>query len=160
MLAILNVGCTAIYQIWCGALQRSLGANPLQLQLYNAPMSAVGLLPFVPLLEDYRRSSPASIWAWTPTAGVVRLIALTGVLALCVNVNICLVIGSTTAVWYNVLSHAKTTRLYNVSRRVLFLRGSRYFRIKVATPTAVAALLICNGEARSHAYLMIAPAFG
>lgn len=109
--AVLNVVFTAFYQIWCGALQRSLGANPLQLQLYIAPMSAVGLLPFVPLLDDYRRSSPASIWAWTPTPGVVGLIALTGVLAFCVNVSIFWVIGRTSAVSYNVLGHAKTTTL-------------------------------------------------
>lgn len=104
--AVLNVVFTAFYQIWCGALQRSLGANPLQLQLYIAPMSAVGLLPFVPLLDDYRRSSPASIWAWTPTPGVVGLIALTGVLAFCVNVSIFWVIGRTSAVSCNVLMAA------------------------------------------------------
>lgn len=112
--AVLNVGCTAFYQIWCGALQRSLGANPLQLQLYIAPMSAVGLLPFVPLLDNYRPSSPDSIWHWTPTPGVGALIALTGVLALAVNVSIFWVIGRTSAVSYNVLGHAKTTTLLSL----------------------------------------------
>lgn len=70
-----------------------MGALPLlfllffQLQLFTAPLSTVGLLPFVPLLDDYWRSSPASIWAWASTPGVVGLLVLTGVLAYCVNTS-------------------------------------------------------------------------
>ncbi|GAB0495190.1 hypothetical protein MMPV_006488 [Pyropia vietnamensis] len=109
--ACLNVLCTAMYQIWTGSLQRSLAANPLQLQMYIAPLSAVMILPFVPLLDDYNPASPASIWHFELTSSAAVAIALTGVLAFCVNVSIFWVIGRTSAVTYNVLGHAKTSTL-------------------------------------------------
>lgn len=109
--ACLNVLCTAMYQIWTGSLQRSLAANPLQLQMYIAPLSAVMMLPFVPLLDDYNPASPTSIWHFEMTRSAAGAIALTGVLAFCVNVSIFWVIGRTSAVTYNVLGHAKTSTL-------------------------------------------------
>lgn len=112
--ACLNVVCTAMYQIWTGSLQRSLAANPLQLQMYIAPLSAVMMLPFVPLLDNYNPASPTSIWHFEMTRSAAAAIALTGVLAFCVNVSIFWVIGRTSAVTYNVLGHAKTSTLLMV----------------------------------------------
>jgi len=112
--ACLNVVCTAMYQIWTGSLQRSLNANPLQLQMYIAPLSAVMILPVVPLLDNYNPARPDSIWNFEMTRSAAGAIALTGVLAFCVNVSIFWVIGRTSAVTYNVLGHAKTSTLLMV----------------------------------------------
>ena len=102
---------TSYYQIWAGSLQREMKCNPLQLQLYTAPLSALCILPTLPLLDDYRRTSAASIEHFQPTPTALAMILLSGVVALFVNVSIFLTIGRTSALTYNVLGHAKTTTL-------------------------------------------------
>lgn len=114
MFAVANILCTSFYQIWCGSLQKSLDANPLQLQLYIAPLSALAIIPVVPIFDNYSLSSPASIFRFVPTMQNVSAILFTGVLALCVNVSIFLVIGKTSAVTYNVVGNAKTAFLFMV----------------------------------------------
>jgi solute carrier family 35, member E3 len=109
--ALLNILCTSFYQIWCGSLQKSLGANPLQLQLYIAPLSAIFIIPVVPLLDNWRPSSPDSIFSFAFNVPVLQSIAFTGLLALCVNISIFLLIGKTSAVTYNVVGNAKTAFL-------------------------------------------------
>ncbi|CDF32849.1 similar to glucose-6-phosphate/phosphate translocator [Chondrus crispus] len=114
MFALANILCTSFYQIWCGSLQKSLEANPLQLQLYIAPLSALSIIPIVPMFDDYRSSSPESIFNFVPTVNNVSAILFTGALALCVNVSIFLVIGKTSAVTYNVVGNGKTAFLFVV----------------------------------------------
>jgi solute carrier family 35, member E3 len=109
--AALNILCTSFYQIWCGSLQKSLDANPLQLQLYIAPLSAIFIIPVVPLFDDWTPTSPTSIFQFGPSAPLVRNVLLTGVLALCVNISIFLLIGKTSAVTYNVAGNGKTAFL-------------------------------------------------
>lgn len=114
MYALANVVCTSMYQIWCGSLQKSLDANPLQLQLYIAPLSALTIIPLLPIFDNYRLSSPESIFHFIPTRSSVAAILFTGVLALCVNVSIFLIIGKTSAVTYNVVGNAKTAFLFMI----------------------------------------------
>lgn len=114
MFALANIFCTSFYQIWCGALQKSLDANPLQLQLYIAPLSALSIIPVVPIFDNYSITSSTSIFRFVPTLHNVSAILFTGVLALCVNVSIFLVIGKTSAVTYNVVGNAKTAFLFMV----------------------------------------------
>lgn len=106
--AIAGVLVTSFYQIGAGTLQRSLDCSALQLQLYTAPMSAVFIVPFVPLFDDWRPSSLHSIWEYEFGVGNLSVLALTGVLAFLVNVSIFLVIGRSSAVSYNTLGHFKT----------------------------------------------------
>lgn len=111
VIAAAGVLVTSFYQIWSGALQRTLQVSALQLQYYTAPLSALFLVPFVPLFDNWRADAPhdaGSIFAYRFTAHNVAVIALTGVLAFLVNVSIFMVIGRTSAVTYNVLGHAKT----------------------------------------------------
>ncbi len=109
--AILNMFCTAFYQIWCKNLQKSLDADPLQLQLYIAPLSALFIMPFVPMFDNYQISSADSIFTFEPTPHRIAKILFTGALALCVNISIFLVIGKTSAVTYNVVGNGKTAFL-------------------------------------------------
>lgn len=106
--AVAGVLVTSFYQIGAGTLQRSLDCSALQLQLYTAPMSALFIMPFVPLFDNWRPSSPASIWQYEFDQTNMLLIGLTGVLAFLVNVSIFLVIGRSSAVSYNTLGHFKT----------------------------------------------------
>lgn len=112
MFALANILCTSFYQIWCGSLQKSLDANPLQLQMYIAPLSALAIIPLIPIFDNYSLSSPNSIFQFTPTQSNVSAILFTGALALCVNVSIFLVIGKTSAVTYNVVGNGKTAFLF------------------------------------------------
>lgn len=114
LFALANILCTSFYQIWCGSLQRSMEANPLQLQLYIAPLSALAIIPVVPIFDNYSPTSPTSIFHFMPTALNASAILFTGVLALCVNVSIFLVIGKTSAVTYNVVGNGKTAFLFMI----------------------------------------------
>lgn len=112
MYALANICCTSFYQIWCGSLQKSLEANPLQLQLYIAPLSALCIIPLMPIFDNYNLTDPKSIFYFQPTVNNLSAIMFTGVLALCVNVSIFLVIGKTSAVTYNVVGNGKTAFLF------------------------------------------------
>lgn len=109
--AICNILCTSFYQIWCSSLQKSLEANPLQLQLYIAPLSAILILPIVPIFDNWVPASETSIFHVHLSETLVRNILLTGVLALCVNISIFLLIGKTSAVTYNIAGNGKTAFL-------------------------------------------------
>lgn len=111
MFALLNILSTSFYQIWCKNLQKSLEADPLQLQLYIAPLQALFILPVVPIFDNYRIADPNSIFWVEPTQSMVAKIMLTAALALCVNISIFLVIGKTSAVTYNVVGNGKTAFL-------------------------------------------------
>lgn len=109
--AIVNILCTSFYQIWCGSLQKSLEANPLQLQLYIAPLSALFIIPAVPIFDNWSILSPDSIWNFSWSIPLIVRILVTGGLALCVNISIFLLIGKTSAVTYNVVGNGKTAFL-------------------------------------------------
>lgn len=111
MFACANIVATAFYQIWCKSLQKSLEADPLQLQLYIAPLSALFIMPAVPIFDNYRLGSPSSIFEFEPTGLKLAKILFTGALALCVNISIFLVIGKTSPVTYNVVGNGKTAFL-------------------------------------------------
>jgi solute carrier family 35, member E3 len=112
--ALLNILCTSFYQIWCGSLQKSMDANPLQLQLYIAPLSALFIIPVVPIFDNWNPASGKSIFQFELTQRTVYSILLTGILALCVNISIFLLIGKTSAVTYNVAGNGKTAFLLSL----------------------------------------------
>eukprot|EP00190_Bangiopsis_sp_CCMP1999_P005413 CAMPEP_0198731740 /NCGR_PEP_ID=MMETSP1475-20131203/31832_1 /TAXON_ID= ORGANISM="Unidentified sp., Strain CCMP1999" /NCGR_SAMPLE_ID=MMETSP1475 /ASSEMBLY_ACC=CAM_ASM_001111 /LENGTH=342 /DNA_ID=CAMNT_0044494745 /DNA_START=100 /DNA_END=1128 /DNA_ORIENTATION=- len=124
--AVANILCTSFYQIWCGSLQKSLDADPLQLQLYTAPISALFVLPVMPILDNYSLTSEKSILNFAMTPKVAMWISVTAVLAFAVNISIFMVIGKTSAVTYNVLGHFKTCTLLAVD----YIAFGRKFEIK------------------------------
>jgi len=100
---------TSFYQIWSGTLQKSLECDALQLQFFTAPLSAIFIIPFVPLFDDWNPRSPSSIWTYNFTYENMSMILATGCIAFLVNISIFLVIGKSSALTYNILGHAKTS---------------------------------------------------
>ncbi|KAK4535733.1 hypothetical protein CDCA_CDCA06G1758 [Cyanidium caldarium] len=108
LIAMAGVVVTSFYQIWSGTLQRSLNLSALELQYYASPLSALFLVPCVPLFDNWRLRDPESIFTYDFSPYSLLVIGVTGALAFLVNVSIFLVIGKTSPVTYNVLGHAKT----------------------------------------------------
>jgi len=108
LFAVAGVLVTSCYQIGAGSLQKSLDCSALQLQLYTAPLSALFILPFVPLFDNWSVGSATSIWEYEFTRANLGAILATGTMAFLVNVSIFWVIGRSSAVSYNTLGHFKT----------------------------------------------------
>lgn len=111
--ALTGVLVTSIYQIWVGTKQASLQATSAQLLLYQSIMSAVLLLPVIPLLDTFPTPSPyvrpQDIVADQELASAITVpLILSAIAALGVNLSQFLIIGKTSAVTYNVVGHAKT----------------------------------------------------
>jgi len=111
---------TSCYQIWTNTCQKQLGCSSMQLLLYQVPLSSLMILALIPsqeetglTLEGYTQSDAkghilqgGALQEWSVV--FVGLIALTGVLAFLVNLSTFMVIGSTSAITYNVLGHLKS----------------------------------------------------
>ncbi|CDF35525.1 similar to glucose-6-phosphate/phosphate translocator [Chondrus crispus] len=119
--AIAGVIVTSFYQIWSGTLQRSLDCNALQLQAYVAPLAALFILPFVPLLDNWSTNDLESIWYYNFAPNNLSLISVTGFFGFLVNISIFLVIGRSSPLSYNILGHCKTVVVL-LSDYVLFHR--------------------------------------
>jgi solute carrier family 35 protein E3 len=102
LVALAGVLVTSFYQIWVGTEQKELEANALQLLYYQAPVSALMLVPIIPLLDDV----PA-LCAYELHSDVFGLILASCTVALFVNLSTFLVIGATSPISYNVLGHFK-----------------------------------------------------
>jgi solute carrier family 35 protein E3 len=109
--ALISVVACACYAVWTGRLQRELDANPLQLQLYVAPMVAAMLIPFVLVADLFSKEPGRRVIDYAYTAENVRLLSYSGIAALCVNVSVFMVIGYTSSVTYCVLGIAKTSAI-------------------------------------------------
>lgn len=101
---------TSLYQIWVGTKQKELECNPYQLLYWQAPISALLLIPCVPVLDlwlpDKDPNAPPKEFEM-PSSGAMGAIFASSVLAFLVNLSIFLVIGKTSPVTYNVLGHFK-----------------------------------------------------
>eukprot|EP00796_Vickermania_ingenoplastis_P012471 gene12471-8553_t len=95
LVAVLN-------QIFVGEKQKELNCNAVQLLLYQAPVSALLLVPAIPIL-DY---GIVSDFVW-PSSHIAELIILSCICAVGVNCSIFLLIGKTSPVTYNIVSNAK-----------------------------------------------------
>ncbi|TPX32784.1 hypothetical protein SmJEL517_g04179 [Synchytrium microbalum] len=100
--ALTGVLVTSLYQIWVGTKQKDLGVNSMQLLYYQAPLSAILLVPVVPILDDV-----GALFAYEWSVGAIVSIMISAIFAFFVNISIFLVIGKTSAVTYNVLGHFK-----------------------------------------------------
>eukprot|EP00179_Madagascaria_erythrocladioides_P027166 CAMPEP_0198336284 /NCGR_PEP_ID=MMETSP1450-20131203/20892_1 /TAXON_ID=753684 ORGANISM="Madagascaria erythrocladiodes, Strain CCMP3234" /NCGR_SAMPLE_ID=MMETSP1450 /ASSEMBLY_ACC=CAM_ASM_001115 /LENGTH=347 /DNA_ID=CAMNT_0044041007 /DNA_START=69 /DNA_END=1112 /DNA_ORIENTATION=- len=106
--AVSGIIVTSFYQIWAGSLQKSLNCDALQLQYYTSAIQAVIILPFLPLLDNWRFSSNDSVWNYDFTLYNSLAILGTGCIAFLVNISIFLIIGKSSPVTYNIVGHAKT----------------------------------------------------
>lgn len=94
---------TCMYQIWVGTKQKELECNSYQLLYWQAPISAVLLIPLIPIFDDL-----STLTQW-PSSDAIFAITVSSCLAFLVNLSIFLVIGKTSPVTYNVLGHFKLT---------------------------------------------------
>jgi len=100
VIAAAGVLVTSLYQIWVGTKQKELDVDSMQLLYYQAPISAIGLVPFVPLLDDMQKLRN---YDWN--VAIVRDIVLSCFLAFVVNISIFGIIGRTSPVVYNVVGY-------------------------------------------------------
>lgn len=96
---------TSMYQIWVGTKQKELECSSYQLLYLQAPISALMLIPFIPLMDDHL----GDLLVNPPSQGTIIAILMSSILAFLVNLSIFLVIGKTSPVTYNVLGHFKLT---------------------------------------------------
>jgi solute carrier family 35 protein E3 len=93
---------TCMHQIWVGTKQKELELSSFQLLSYHSGLTAILLIPLVPMLDDLSTLKDQVID--TPT---IMAIFISSCLAFLVNISIFLVIGKTSPVTYNVLGHFK-----------------------------------------------------
>lgn len=100
--ALISVCFTALYQILVEYYQKVYNCDSLQLLFYQAPLSGLLLLIFVPFFE------PITDLSKFMTYDVLSLVLLCGIVAFFVNFSIFWVIGNLSAVAYNMIGHSKT----------------------------------------------------
>ncbi|CAM4769553.1 unnamed protein product [Rotaria magnacalcarata] len=100
--ALISVMFTAFYQILVEYYQKAYNCDSLQLLFYQAPLSGLMLLFFLPFFE------PISDLGKFMTYDMMFLISLCGMVAFFVNFSIFWVIGNLSAVAYNMIGHSKT----------------------------------------------------
>jgi solute carrier family 35, member E3 len=93
---------TAVYQILVEHYQKAYNCDSLQLLFYQAPLSGLLLLMFLPFFE------PISDLGKYMTSEILILVVLCGIIAFFVNFSIFWVIGNLSAVAYNMIGHSKT----------------------------------------------------
>jgi solute carrier family 35 protein E3 len=113
IIAVAGVLVTSMYQIWVGTKQKDLDVDSMQLLYYQAPISAFGLLFFVPLLDDMTK-----LRAYEWNIPVIRDILVSCLLAFVVNISIFGIIGRTSPVVYNVVGY-EFLRIFANSRGTL-----------------------------------------
>ena len=103
MIAASALLITCMYQIWVGTKQKELECNGYQLLYWQAPISALMLIPIIPLFDNISEITEM------PSNFTLFAIFVSSTLAFLVNLSIFLVIGKTSPVTYNVLGHFKLT---------------------------------------------------
>lgn len=96
---------TSVYQILVGKKQKDLDLNALQLLFYQAPLSACLLLMVIPFFEPIFSEDGA--YFFSRTLNEVIVILLSCAMAFLVNLSIYMVIGSTSALTYNMVGYFK-----------------------------------------------------
>lgn len=110
---------TALYQIWIGKKIDDFGVSPPQLLLNQAPLSVLLLLPFIPFIDTLPDLS-------TVPADKLYAAFLSGIMASLYNLSQFLIIGRTSALTFNIVSHIKS---------ILILSFGWYAEGKVMAPT-------------------------
>ena len=104
--AVAGLLATAFYQLLVKTRQNALGVDSFQLLHYQAPQAAGLVALSSPLFDDVFGAS-TGLLAFEMTAPVAGAVALSCLLAFCVNLSTFLVISDTNPVTYQVLGHFK-----------------------------------------------------
>ncbi|CAF2148884.1 unnamed protein product [Rotaria magnacalcarata] len=103
VIATIGVISASLYQVWVGARLKDLEMNSQQLLYYQAPLSAVILMPFIAVMESF----PSYATGEAQRAALMAVVA-SGIVAFAVNLSIYWVIKNTSALTYNMIGHLKT----------------------------------------------------
>jgi solute carrier family 35 protein E3 len=128
---------TALYQIWIGKKIEDFAVSAPQLLLNQAPISVLLLIPFVPFFDTIPDLSvvPANI-LWSVCAS--------GIMASIYNLSQFLIIGRTSALTFNIVSHLKT---------ILILSIGWYSEGKILAPQEWFGVLLALGGGWVYSHL-------
>lgn len=139
IVATLAFCSTALYQIWIGKKIEDFAVSPPQLLLNQAPISVCLLIPFVPFFDTIPRISevPSEI-LWSACAS--------GIMASMYNLSQFLIIGRTSALTFNIVSHLKT---------ILILSIGWYSEGKILSPREWFGVLLALGGGWVYSHLAL-----
>ncbi|CAF0737932.1 unnamed protein product [Didymodactylos carnosus] len=103
IIASSGVLAASIYQVWVGEKQKEFDMNSQQLLFYQAPLSAVLLIPLILISETFPTYSTTK-----EQRNAMMAVFVSGILAFVVNLSVYWVIRNTSALTYNMIGHMKT----------------------------------------------------
>eukprot|EP00796_Vickermania_ingenoplastis_P009863 gene9863-6935_t len=133
LIALSSTLVSSMNQIFVGSKQRDLNCSAMELLLYQAPISALFLVPTVPILDNNIFSTFTM-----PTAKMSSLIFASSVFAMGVNASIFLLIGTTSPVTYNVISQLKLVS--KISMDFIFFSGKATFKILLGITITISSV--------------------
>ncbi|KAF1971810.1 TPT-domain-containing protein [Bimuria novae-zelandiae CBS 107.79] len=128
---------TALYQIWIGKKIEDFSVSPPQLLLNQAPLSVLMLIPFIPFIDKFPDL------AEVPSDKLYSAF-LSGIMASLYNLSQFLIIGRTSALTFNIVSHIKS---------ILILSFGWYSEGKILSPTDWLGVLLALGGGWVYSHL-------
>lgn len=127
IIAVMAFCSTALYQIWIGKKIEDFGVSAPQLLLNQAPISVLLLFPFVPFFDKVPDLSIV------PT-NILYSVCASGVMASLYNLSQFLIIGRTSALTFNIVSHLKTILILSIGwySEGKVLSGKEWFGVALA----------------------------
>ncbi|CAF5096743.1 unnamed protein product [Rotaria sp. Silwood1] len=106
IVASIGVISGSLYQVWICDHLKELEMNAQQLLFYQAPLSAILLVPFIFYMESF----PSYTTYEEQQVAVIAIIA-SGIAAFAVNLSVYWVIENTSTLTYNMIGHMKTVSI-------------------------------------------------
>ncbi|UJR27816.1 hypothetical protein I4U23_009085 [Adineta vaga] len=106
IIAGIGILSASLYQVWVGERLKELEINSQQLLYYQAPLSAILLVPFIITMETF----PSYETSEEQRTAIIAVIA-SGIVAFAVNLSVYWVIKNTSALTYNMIGHLKTVSI-------------------------------------------------
>ncbi|RNF06421.1 hypothetical protein TraAM80_03888 [Trypanosoma rangeli] len=131
--AVLAILTNSLYTIWGKTKQMDLGVTPMQLLVYQAPLSAVILFFALPI------DGIGELWSYEVTFTTVWAIALSCLFAFGVNFSFFLFVGQTSPLTMNVVGYFKTV--------LVFVGGSIFLPSETSAKTVAGVVLTLVGLA-------------
>jgi len=139
IIATLAFCSTALYQIWIGKKIEDFAVSGPQLLLNQAPISVCLLIPFVPFFDKIPDLS-------TVPTDILWSVCASGVMASMYNLSQFLIIGRTSALTFNIVSHLKT---------ILILSIGWYSEGKILSPREWFGVLLALGGGWVYSHLAL-----
>ncbi|CAF0886902.1 unnamed protein product [Adineta steineri] len=106
VIAAIGVMAASLYQVWVSERLKDLDMNSQQLLYYQAPLSAVLLVPFILCMETF----PTYTTSEEQRVAITAVVA-SGIVAFVVNLSVYWVIKNTSPLTYNMIGHMKTVSI-------------------------------------------------